>query len=171
MKLVRSGVGMNLLRTSARYCSAFARRKSSERARSLQETRYRRFREELKEFVDRLSAKEAVVPAVTRGQIVQVLAVIAILLHQHHVNKRGRCKFCVRSGWKWKFWSRRPLCTVYRTASFVMSRELDEVWWQLFDSVGKEWNLVEVREWMKSRALDTTCVVCGGASVDGWSGA
>ena len=39
---------------------------------------------------------------------------------------------------------------------------MDEVWWRLFASVGKEWSLVEVREWLKGRALDgKTCAVCG----------
>ena len=42
-----------------------------------------------------------------------------------------------------------------------MGQGLDEVWWRLFESVGKEWSLVEVREWLKGRAPGAACVVCG----------
>lgn len=129
--------------------------------KSVQETWYRLFREQLEELADRLSDKKAVSPAVTEDHIVQLLAVAAILLRQHRVNKRGQCKFCGWARWKWRPWNRRPPCTVYRTASFVMGQELDKVWWRLFESLGKEWSLVEVREWLKDRALDTACVVCG----------
>ena len=128
---------------------------------SMHEIQYWRFREELNELADRLSAKEVVSPAVTRDQIVRVLAVVAILLGQHHVNKRGQCKLCWPR-WKWKFWRRRPSCTVFRTVRFAMEQNLDEVWWQLLESMGKESNLTDVREWIKDRALDKTCAVCGG---------
>jgi hypothetical protein len=132
-----------------------------EPVRSMHEIRYRRFREELNELADRLSAKEVVSPAVARDQIIRVLAVVAMLLSQHHVNKWGQCKLCPPPRWNWKVWRRRPSCTVYRTVSFVMGQNLDEVWWQLLESVGKESNLLEVREWIKDRALDNTCAVCG----------
>lgn len=42
-----------------------------------------------------------------------------------------------------------------------MGQGLDEVWCRLFESLGKEWSLADVREWLKVRALDTTCAVCG----------
>lgn len=122
---------------------------------SAQKTWYQLFREELEELTNRLSGKKTASPAVTEDQIVQLLAVTAILLRQHRVNARGQCQFCRWAGWKWRPWNRRPLCTVYRTASFVMSHGLDEVWWRLFESLGTEWSLVEVREWLKDRALDT----------------
>lgn len=143
-------------------------RESLEPVITVQEAWYRLFREELEELTDRLSGKKAVSPVVTEDQVVQLLAVVAILLRQHHVNKRGQCQFCKRGRWKWRPWNRRPPCTVYRTASFVMGQGLDEVWCRLFESLGEEWSLVEVREWMKGRALDTACAVCKGtASGDG----
>lgn len=116
-----------------------------------QEKCYLLLRDELEEVTDRLSGKKVVPPAVTEDQIVHLLAVVAILLRQHQVNKWGQCQFCGSSRWKWRFWSRRPSCTVYRTASFVMGQGLDKVWWRLFESLGKECSLVEVQEWLKDR--------------------
>lgn len=137
-------------------------RESSEPVSDVQETSYRLFREELEKLADRLSGKKAVSSAVTEDHIVRLLAVVAILLRQHQVNKRGHCQSCGWMRWKWRPWHRRPPCTVYRTVSFVMVQGLDEVWWRLFESMGKEWSLVEVREWLKGRELDTTaCAVCG----------
>ncbi len=143
-------------------------RESSEPVSSVQETWHRLFREELEKLVGGLSEKKSVSPAVTEDQIVRLLAMVAILLRQHQVNKRGNCQSCGWMRWKWRPWNRRPPCTVYRTVSFVMGQGSDEVWWRLFESVGKEWSLVEVREWLKAKALDTTCAVCGEtASGDG----
>jgi hypothetical protein len=122
---------------------------------SAQKTWYRLFQEELDELADRLSGKKSESPVATEDQIVQLLAVAAILLRQHHVNKRGQCQFCRWAGCRWRPWSRRPPCTVYRTVSFVMSQGSEEVWWRLFESLGKDWSLVEVREWLEDRALDT----------------
>lgn len=139
----------------------FRCRESPEPVRSAPEVWYRLFREQLGELTDRLSGKKSVSPAVTEDQIVQLLAVVAILLRQHHVNKRGQCQFCRSSRWKWRPWRRRPSCAVYRAASFVMGQGLDEVWWRLFESLGKELSLAEVREWLQGRALNTTCAVCG----------
>jgi hypothetical protein len=141
-------------------------RESPEPVSSVQETWYRLFREELEEFADQLSGKKELSPAVTEDKIVQLLALTAILLRQHHVNKRGQCQFCGWAKWKWRPWNWRPSCTVYRTASFVMSQGLDEVWWRLFESLGKEWSLVEVREWLNVRSLKTVCAVCGGTASD-----
>ncbi|MGH3873474.1 MAG: hypothetical protein ACRDSR_18515 [Pseudonocardiaceae bacterium] len=111
---------------------------------------HRLFQEQLAELADRLSNKEALSP-IPEDQIVQLLAMVAILLRQHHVDKRGRCQSCGLARWKRRPWSRRPPCTVYRAASFVMGQGLDEVWWRLFESVGKEWSLAEVREWLEHR--------------------
>lgn len=161
MKLAGIGVSLNFLRTSAQHYLALPRRISPESASSVHEMRYQQLRVELKEITDQLSGEKEISPAETRNQIVQTLTMISILLRQHQINKHGHCKFCSRPRWKWKFWSRRAPCTVYRTASFVMRQELNEAWWQLFDSVGKECNLIEVREWLTRRALDSTCAVCG----------
>lgn len=144
-------------------------RESPQPVRSAPEAWYRLFREQLEELTDRLSGKKSVSPAVTEEQIVQLLAVVAILLRRHHVNRRGQCQFCRSSRWKWRPWSRRPPCTVYRTVSFVTGQGLDEVWWRLFESLGKERSLTEVREWLQGRVLDTTCAVCGEAPSDGGS--
>lgn len=110
---------------------------------SLWETRYRLLREQLAGLTDRLSTDSSA-PAIA----VRLLAVSALLLRQHQVNKRGQCRFCGWSRWKWRFWRRRPQCTVYRTLVFALSRGLDEVWWQLLESVGYELTLVDVREWL-----------------------
>lgn len=139
---------------------------SSEPVSSVQETWHRLFREELAELADRLSGKKSISPALTEDQIVKLLAVVAILLRQHQINKRGHCKSCGWTRWKWRPWSRRPPCTVYRAVSFVIGQGMDEVWWRLFDSVGKEWSLVEVREWLQGRAPDTACAVCGKTASD-----
>lgn len=133
---------------------------------SVRKSGYWLFREELKELADRLSGKKVISPTVTEDQVVQLLAVVAILLGQHHVNKRGQCKSCRSSRWKWRFWNRRSPCSVYRTVSFVMGQGRDEVWWRLFESLGKRWSLVEVREWLKSRAPDTAWVVYGETASD-----
>lgn len=161
MKLAGIDLSLNFLRTSAQHYLSLPRRISPEHVSSVYETRYRQLQAELKELADQLSGAKAVSPAKTGNQIVQALAVVAILLRQHKINKRGQCKFCARPRWKWRFWSRRPPCTVYRTASFVMNQELDEVWRQLFDSMGKECNLVQVRRWLNERTLDSTCALCG----------
>lgn len=165
MKQVGIDLSLNFLRTSAQQYLTLPRRISSEQVRSVHETRYRQLQAELKEFTDQLSGAKAVSPAKTRNQIVQALAVVAILLRQHQINKRGQCKFCARPRWRWRFWSRRPSCTVYRTASFVMNQELEEAWRQLFDSMGKECNLVQVRRWLNERTLDSTCALCGEHSI------
>ena len=146
-------------------------RKSPEPVSSGPETWHRLFREELEKLADQLGGKKAELPAITEDNIVRLLAVAVILLRQHHVNKRGRCQFCGWARWKWRPWNRRPPCTVYRTVSFAMGQGLDEVWWRLFESLGKELSLVAVREWLKGRAPATACVVCGTtASGDGVGG-
>jgi len=144
-------------------------RESPEPPSGAPEVWYRLFREQLEELADRLSGKKSVSPVKTENQIVQLLAVAAILLRQHHVNRRGQCQLCWSSRWKWRPWNRRPPCTVYRTASFIMGQGLDEVWCRLFESLGKEWSLADVREWLKARALDTTCAVCGETTSGGES--
>lgn len=154
-------MNLNFLRTSAHQCIGLPYRVSPEPVSSVHQVRHRQLREELKELADQLSGEKVVSPVQTGNQIVQALALAAILLRQHQVNDRGQCKFCTWPRWKWKFWSRRPLCTVYRTAGFVMSQELDEVWWQLLDSLGKECDLVEIRGWIKEKKLDSSCTVCG----------
>lgn len=174
-ELMRTGVSLNFYLNQPDNSSPdsvwrtflerwWGHRESTEHISGAPQECYRIFRGELEKLADRFSGEKAVSPAVTEDQIVQLLAVAAILLRQHQVNKRGQCRFCGWVSWKWRPWSRRPPCTVYRTVSFVMGQGLDEVWWRLFESLGKEWSLMEVRAWLKERALDrATCVVCGEA--------
>jgi hypothetical protein len=110
---------------------------------TLWDTRYRLLREQLASLADRLVADTGA-PTVA----VRLLAACAMLLRQHQVNNRGQCKLCGWSRWRWRFWRRRPPCTVYRSLVFAMSHGLDEVWWQLLESVGYEMSLVDVREWL-----------------------
>jgi hypothetical protein len=161
MKPAGIGLRLNFLRTSAQHYLDLPRRISPEQVSSVHETRYRQLQAELKEFTDQLSGTKEISPAKTKNQIIQTLTVVNLLLRQHQINKRGQCKFCSRPRWRWMFWSRRPPCTVYRTASFVMRQEPDETWRQLFDSIGKEYNLVQVRRWLHERTLDSTCALCG----------
>lgn len=154
-------MNLNFLRTSTQHCNGLPYRVSPEPVNSVHQVRHRQLQEEFKELADQLSGEKEVSPAKIENQIVQALALAAILLRQHHVNNRGQCKFCTWPRWKWKFWSRRPLCTVYRTASFVMSQELDEVWQQLLDSLGKECDLIETRRWLKEKTFDLSCTLCG----------
>jgi hypothetical protein len=88
------------------------------------ETRNRLLREELEQMMERLRSKESIESAEIREQTVQLLAGVVMLLRQHHVNKRGQCKYCGWTRWAWRFWRRRPQCTVYRSVYFAMKQPL-----------------------------------------------
>jgi len=77
-------------------------------------TRYRLYLEELEAIADRISRNHPIAPVVAEEQIVQLLATVAGLLRQHAVNKRGQCKFCCWTRWGWRWWRRRPQCTVFQ---------------------------------------------------------
>jgi len=101
-------------------------------------TQYRLLEEHLEQFADRLSASQPPESPVLTEHTVRLLAAALILVRQHHINKRGQCRYCGWSRWGWRFWHRRPRCTVYQTLNVVLRQSLDVVWWQLLDSLGQE---------------------------------
>ena len=40
-----------------------------------------------------------------------------------------------------------------------MGQSLDVVWWRVFESVGRQWSLAEVRAWVAGRAVDAGTVI------------
>ncbi|MGH3795061.1 MAG: hypothetical protein ACRDSP_09240 [Pseudonocardiaceae bacterium] len=108
-------------------------------------TRYRLLRERLDQWADQLSAAQ---PTECTEHTVRLLAAVTMLIGQHQVNKRGQCRWCGWTRWTWRFWHRRPQCTVFRALSFVLGQGVDVVWWQLFNSVGRKCTLAEIREWV-----------------------
>jgi hypothetical protein len=97
------------------------------------QTRHRLMLERLDELVDQLRKEEPIAPAVLEEQTVRLLAGVRMVLRQHHVNQRGQCKFCTMPQRTWRFWHRRPQCTVSRALDFVLTQRLDIVWWQMED--------------------------------------
>lgn len=87
-------------------------------------------------------------PAALAEHTVRLLTFAVTLLEQHRVNKRGQYQFCGWPQWSWRFWHRRPQCTVSCTLAFAMRQGLDVVWWQLFTSTGEKHSLTDVRGWM-----------------------
>lgn len=124
-------------------------------------TRYRLLLEWLEELEDRLSGEQPVVQAVVEEQIVRLLMAVVRLLRQHEVNKRGQCRFCGWTRWGMRFWRRRRQCTVYSALGLAMEQGLDEVWWQLFEAVGRKSTLAEVRAWMEERSPGSSAVGFG----------
>jgi hypothetical protein len=101
--------------------------------------------EQLEELADGLRSKQQVAPAVREEQTVRLLGGVVMLLRQHQLNKRGQCRFCA-SAHCWRFWQRRPQCTVYRSLDFVMRQSLDAVWWQLSEHPQSRPKLVDMQE-------------------------
>lgn len=112
---------------------------------SLWETRYRLVFQQLEELADRLSGARPSAPAVLEERTVQLLATVLMLLRQHHINKRGQCLFCGWTRWKWRFWCRRRRCTVYSALDYSMGQSVDVVWWKIFEGLGREVSLEDVR--------------------------
>ena len=94
------------------------------------ETRYRLLSERLEQLADRLTTEQPIATADLEEQTVRLLAAVVMLLRQHKLNKRGQCRFCTAPR-RWRFWQRRPQCTVYRSLDFAMRQRLDVVWRQL----------------------------------------
>ncbi len=115
----------------------------------VREVRYRLILEQLEQWVEKLSRQEPIEPEAVKELAVRLLTVVLVLLKLHQVNKRGQCKFCRYAPWNWRFWNRRPQCTVCSAVSFAMEQELVVVWWRLFGSVGRVMSLEEVRGWMR----------------------
>ncbi|MGH4007557.1 MAG: hypothetical protein ACRDTH_05210 [Pseudonocardiaceae bacterium] len=86
-------------------------------------------------------------PAALEGWTVQLLATVLMLLRQHHINKRGQCRLCGWTRWTWRFWRRRRRCTVYTALDQAIGQGLDVVWWKVFDGLGQQVSLADVRQW------------------------
>ncbi|MEO7193596.1 MAG: hypothetical protein ABIZ05_02060 [Pseudonocardiaceae bacterium] len=112
------------------------------------ETRDRLLVEQLERLVKKLSGEEQIEPAEVMEQAVRLLTGVIALLRQHRVNKRGQCQCCGCTRWVWRFWRRRPRCTVYRAVGFVFHQHLDVVWWQLLGELGQRISLEEARKWV-----------------------
>lgn len=115
------------------------------------DTRSRLFLEELEKLSEWLSNDAPRAPTALEEQTVRLLAMAVVLLRQHQVNEQGQCQFC---GWTWRFLGRRRRCTVYQALDLGMGQSLDVVWWRVFESMGREVSLTEVRAWMAGRAAD-----------------
>lgn len=100
---------------------------------SVGEIRNRLLMEHLEELADRLRSGEPIALEEFKEQLVRLLTGAVLLLRQHRVNKKGRCNYCQWTGWTWRFWRRRPQCTVYRGLDFVMRQPLALVWGQLLE--------------------------------------
>lgn len=114
-------------------------------------TRYRLLLEWLEELVDLLSGEEPIAQAVVEEQAVRLLMGAARLLREHEVDKRGQCRFCGRTRWRWPFRRRRRRCMVHSAFGFAAEQNLDTVWWQLFEDAGRKSSPREVRAWLEER--------------------
>ncbi len=94
---------------------------------SVWETRYRLLLEQLEELANQLRSKGPVDPPALEEQTMRLLIGVITLLRQHPVDKRGQCKYCGRTKRRWRFWRRRPQCTVRRSLDFAMRQPLDVV--------------------------------------------
>ena len=117
----------------------------------MQGARHRLLCEQLEQWVEELSGEKPVEPEVAKELTVRLLAMAVMLLRQHRVNKRGRCRLCGWSILRWPFWCHLPRCAVFRSVDLAIGQGLDVVWWQLLGSVGREVRLDEVREWVERR--------------------
>ena len=117
--------------------------------------RWRLLTEQLDALTDWLSAEEEPAPKAVEEQTVRLLATAVHLLTQHAVNKRGQCKFCGWTRWKWRFWRRRRHCTVYRAVECALRQDLDVVWWELLAARGQDIGLAAARQWVANRARDS----------------
>ncbi len=123
----------------------------------LWETRYRLVLQQVEELAERLIGAKSMAPTVLEERTVQLLSAVLMLLRQHRINKRGQCRFCGWTRWKWRFWRRRRRCTVYVALDHAMGQSLDVVWWKVFEGLGREVSLEDVRRWNgKHRERDAT---------------
>lgn len=119
---------------------------------AVHEVRWRLLIERIEALTDVLSRDEQRDLPEVEEQAVRLVAAAALLLNQHAVNKKGQCKFC---GWTRRvrrMWRKRPRCTVYQVFSRTLDHELAVVWWELFEAVGDQVSLAEVRAWLTDRA-------------------
>jgi hypothetical protein len=102
------------------------------------ETRNRLILEYLERLANQLRSGKPITPAELEEQLLRLLAGVLMSLRQHEVNKQGWCRICRWPRRNWRFWHRKPQCTVYRSLNFAMSQGIDQVWWQLLDSLDHE---------------------------------
>lgn len=81
------------------------------------ETRYRLLCERLEEMLHRN------MDDLSDDEVARVICGAYVLLAQHKVNKRGRCRHCYRSG-SWWLPRRRKRCTVYQVFGVAMGQPL-----------------------------------------------
>lgn len=113
-------------------------------------TRYRLLREQLEQWVDGLTREEPRHHTAVDERTVRLLATVLMLVRQHHTNKRGQCRLCGAARLTWRFWHRQR-CTVHGALDHAMGQNLDVVWWRVFEGLGREVSLEEVREWVEKR--------------------
>ena len=118
----------------------------------MREVKHRLWTEQFEQWVEKLSDEKPVEPDVVTELTVRLLAMAVIVLRLHVVNKRGQCRFCSPSLRMWRFWWRRPPCTVCRAFNFALGRPWDVVWWQLFEILGQQTSLDQARKWVEERA-------------------
>ncbi|MCA1673324.1 MAG: hypothetical protein LC799_14370 [Actinobacteria bacterium] len=92
------------------------------------EVRWRLLTEKLDALTDWLSGEKEPESHAVEEQAVRLLAAAVQLVTQHAVNKRGQCRFCGWTRWKWRFWRRRRRCTVYQIVDRALRQGLDVVW-------------------------------------------
>lgn len=114
-------------------------------------TRYRLLGEELAQWVEWFSGEGPRQQVILEERAIRLLATVLMLLRQHHANRRGQCRFCGATRWKWRFWHRRRRCTVYGALDHAMGQSLDVLWWKVFDESGWDVSLEDVREWIVQR--------------------
>lgn len=107
--------------------------------------------EHFEELAEKLSGERPILPEILEDLVVQLLTPALTLLRQHTMNKRGQCKFCGWTRWKWRFWRRRRPCTVFQALDLAMRHGPAIAWWQLFASIGNEVSLADVRELLSKR--------------------
>lgn len=123
---------------------------------SVGERKHRLWTEQLQQWVEKLTGKNPVEPEVLTALTVRLLAMAVMVLRLHGVNKRGQCRLCTPPLRMWRFWWRRPPCTVYRAFDFIMGQPWDVVWWQLFESLGQQTSLDQTRKWLAQREHATS---------------
>lgn len=87
--------------------------------------------EYFEELADQLRREDPIAPEVCKEHLVRLLTGVVMVLRQHRVNNKGQCDYCGRPRWTWRFWRRRPRCTVDRGLDFALRQPLDMVWMQL----------------------------------------
>lgn len=73
----------------------------------LREVQDRLLGEQFEQWVGQVCGEQPAHPAAIQELNVRLLATLAMLLTQHQVNRRGRCRFC-SAGWQWRFGVSHP---------------------------------------------------------------